>query len=96
MNRKFLSLLSGVSALALAGAAQAAEPAHTGAPMELSVAQLDSVTAGRPRGRLNLNLANIVQINNSVQIGVVIGSGEVANTAVLGNIVNFGQQMQLK
>lgn len=45
MSPKFLSLIAGVSALALAGASQAAEPAHAAAPMQLSVAQMDSVTA---------------------------------------------------
>lgn len=45
MSAKFLSLIAGVSALALAGTVQAAEPVHAAAPMQLSVAQMDSVTA---------------------------------------------------
>ncbi len=45
MSAKFLSLIAGVSALALAGAVQAAEPAHVAAPVQLSAAQMDTVTA---------------------------------------------------
>lgn len=46
MNTKLFSLLAGVAMLALAGAANAQEPAQAQGPVQLTSNQMDHVTAG--------------------------------------------------
>ena len=69
MSSKFLSLITGVSALALAGAAFAAEP------VQLSDTQMDEVTAGRYTNyvknfkRINVDIYTDVDLDDNYAQG---------------------------
>jgi hypothetical protein len=74
MTSKFLSLVAGVSALALAGAASAAEP------MQLTDTQLDGVTAGTYVKPVAVtSYKNLVGYTNNFIKGVTIVYGNGAD-----------------
>lgn len=78
----------------LVAASMLSPMAFAAEPMELSTAQMDSVTAGQGNrfnfSNFEINIAPTFQIVNQIAIAVTIGSGSsyAANVAGLSNNVN--------
>lgn len=86
MIKQWMVGVIGLASCAAVGVAGAAEPAHAAQPIQLTSAQMDNVTAGH--ALINIS-GNNIQVSPIVQIGVVVGSGSVYQTAYSINYFRY-------